>query len=234
MVFPRWRPMWRRSWLVWVCCPVLLLAAVWPATAQDPPPLPEQPFDGWVRIFDTRSLDGWEASENPGTWTVQNGLLVGRGGRSHLFFKRARCVDCEFKAEARINPGGNSGMYFRAQFEPGFPRGYEAQICSGEDPRKTGSLWGLVDVREALVRDGEWFTQHVRVEGNRIVIRLNGRVVVDTVDSNNTYASGYLALQVLDARTLVEFKNVLMRSLPWASSESLDRLGRERTKGERR
>jgi hypothetical protein len=233
MLVTRSTPTWRQAMIV-AAGGLLLLLATWPAYSQDPPPLPELPFDGWIRIFNSRSLDGWEAPDNPGTWSVQQGLLVGHGPRSHLFFKRARCVDCEFKAEIRINAGGNSGMYFRAQFAPGLPQGYEAQICNGADARKTGSLWGFADVRERLVGDGEWFTQQVMVSGNRIVIQVNHRVVVDTVDAARTYESGYLALQALDEGTVVEFKNVLMRPLPWASADPRGRMRRPWPEGERR
>ena len=33
--------------------------------------------DGWQSLFDGKSLDGWKASETPGTFSVKDGLLVG-------------------------------------------------------------------------------------------------------------------------------------------------------------
>jgi len=41
---------------------------------------------GWQLLFDGKSLDGWKASENPGTFAVHNGLLIVYGKRSHLFY----------------------------------------------------------------------------------------------------------------------------------------------------
>ena len=32
--------------------------------------------DGWVSIFDGKTLDGWKASENPATFRVENGTIV--------------------------------------------------------------------------------------------------------------------------------------------------------------
>ena len=95
--------------------------------------------EGWVRMFDGKSLAGWKAAERPENWSVEDGVIVGRGERSHLFYMTRQCRDCEFKADVKINDGGNSGMYFRVGFEPGWPKGYEAQVNSTHtDPRRTG------------------------------------------------------------------------------------------------
>src|SRR5688572_28393749 len=79
----------------------------------------------WVKMFDGKTLDGWKANEEPQNWTVEDGAIVGRGGRSHLFWMKEECENCEFKATVKINKGGNSGMYFRAAFGEGWPKGYE-------------------------------------------------------------------------------------------------------------
>ncbi|MBX5495316.1 MAG: DUF1080 domain-containing protein, partial [Bryobacteraceae bacterium] len=41
---------------------------------------------GWTKMFDGKTLNGWKASERPETWTVEDGAIVGRGERSHLFY----------------------------------------------------------------------------------------------------------------------------------------------------
>ncbi|MCU0226977.1 MAG: DUF1080 domain-containing protein, partial [Bryobacterales bacterium] len=98
--------------------------------------------DGWIRIFNGKNLDGWEANEKPENWTVENGILVGRGTRSHLFYKQREFKNLHFKATIKLNNKGNSGMYFRAEFGTGWPKGYEAQVeNSSGDPKKTGSLY---------------------------------------------------------------------------------------------
>ena len=39
----------------------------------------------WVQLFNGKDLDGWKIhSDKPGTWKVENGLLVGRDGPSYL------------------------------------------------------------------------------------------------------------------------------------------------------
>ncbi len=192
----------RLGWMVvvaWAAC------VPWTALADEP---------GWIRLFDGRTLNGWKAYERPENWTVENGAIVGRGARSHLFYIKRKFKDFEFKAEVMINPGGNSGMYFRAQLGPGWPKGYEAQVNNTHrDPRKTGSLYGFVDVRRQLVEDNKWFTQHVIVRGNHIIIKVNGQVVVDFVDKNNTYTEGYIALQQHDPGSVVRYRNIMVKPL---------------------
>jgi hypothetical protein len=171
--------------------------------------------DEWKPMFDGSTLDGWKANERPESWTVKNGVITGDGPASHLFWMKEKCVNCEFKAEVKINHGGNSGMYFRTAFGPGFPRGYEAQVDNTHsDPVRTGSLYNFVKVFEQLIPDDTWWTQHIIVEGNHIQIFINDKKTVDFTDEKNTFTDGYLALQQHNAGSVVEFKNLMMRHLP--------------------
>jgi hypothetical protein len=170
---------------------------------------------GWKKIFDGKTLNGWKANEKPENWKVENGAIVGRGERSHLFYMDAMCENCEFKATVKLSKGGNSGMYFRARFMEGWPEGYEAQVNnSSPDPRRTGSLYAIEDVKEQLVPDDTWWTQHVIANGNHITIKVNDKVVVDYVDEKNRYAKGYLALQQHDPSSVVMYKDIMMKELP--------------------
>lgn len=40
--------------------------------------------DGWVNLFDGKTLTGWEASEHPATFSVADGAIVVQGDRAHL------------------------------------------------------------------------------------------------------------------------------------------------------
>jgi hypothetical protein len=169
----------------------------------------------WVKMFDGKTLDGWKANEEPQNWTVEDGAIVGRGGRSHLFWMKEECENCEFKATVKINKGGNSGMYFRAAFGEGWPKGYEAQVnTSHKDPVKTGSLYNIVKNLEKLVPEETWFTQHIIADGKHITIKVNDKVVVDHQEDQNQYTKGYLALQQHDPGTVVMYKDLMFRKLP--------------------
>ena len=153
-------------------------------------------------------------------WRAQDGLLVGSGPHSHLFSERGDYVNFRYRVEAIINDKGNSGQYFRTQFGPDFPKGYEAQINATHTDRiRTGSLY-FPKIKELLVLDdaphkpNEWFTQEVIAEGNHIIIKVNGKTTVDWKDPENRFQKGHFALQGHDPGTVVKFKKIEVKELP--------------------
>ncbi|UCF16694.1 MAG: DUF1080 domain-containing protein, partial [Phycisphaerales bacterium] len=42
--------------------------------------------NGWVSLFDGKTLNGWKASENADSFSVRNGVIVASGPPSHLFY----------------------------------------------------------------------------------------------------------------------------------------------------
>lgn len=180
--------------------------------ADQPGPTPGK--DGWISMFDGKTLEGWKAGDNPDSWKVVDGAITGDGERSHLFWMVRECDNCEFRAEVRLNHSGNSGMYVRAAFGPGFPRGYEAQVeNTSPDPQRTGSLYGMSKVLDQLIQDDTWWTQQVICHGNHIMITVNDKVVTDYLDQKNTYTKGYLALQQHNKGSVVQYRNLMMRPL---------------------
>ena len=190
---------------------------------------------GWVQLFNGKNLTGWKTHpKNPGRWRVENGILIGDGKDvSHLFSVRGDYQDFEFRIEAKINDQGNSGQLFRAEFVPGYPPGYEAQINSNSsiDPVRTGSLYPAFDpalgsderakiiVTDQLHKPDEWFTQVVTIRGNHIVIKVNGKTTVDFVDKKGTYSKGHVALQIHGANpgqpeTVLHVRKAEIRELP--------------------
>jgi hypothetical protein len=189
---------------------------------------------GWVELFNGKDLTGWKTHpRDRAKWGVEDGILVGRGhDAGHLFTVRGDYANIDYVIEAKINDGGNSGQYFRAQFGPSYPKGYEAQINSTfrGDPVKTGSLYPAFNPRltpaerkqiivtDMLVKPDEWFTQEVIADGNHIIIKVNGKTTVDFVDRNNSYTKGHLALQHHGASggidTVVQFRKIRVKELP--------------------
>ena len=109
---------------------------------------------GWVELFDGKSLAGWKASENKGSWKVSEGRLAADGGRSHLFYdgpaNQAMFRNFELEVEALARPRCNSGVYFHTAYqESGFPvQGFEIQINNHGTGR--GRLPGAQEDRLAL------------------------------------------------------------------------------------
>ena len=181
----------------------------------------------WVKLFNGKDLSGWEVyPSGTGQWVVQSGAIVGTGPASHLFTKRADYTDFHVRAECWISDKGNSGLYFRTKFGPGFPKGYEAQInATHTDKIRTGSLYPsfnpskedrqkIVVLNDAPHKPDEWFTQEVTAVGNHIIIKVNGKKTVDFVDPQNTYTKGHFALQQHDPKTVVKFRKIEYKELP--------------------
>jgi serine/threonine protein kinase len=176
--------------------------------------------DGFLQLFNGNDLTGWKTHpKQPNNWKVEDGILIGSGPMSHLFSERGDYENFHFLVEAMISDRGNSGQYFRAQFGPGFPAGYEAQINSTHpDPKKTGSLYGIANVTEQLHKPNEWFTQEVIAQGDHIVIKVNDKTVVDKHDSR--YKKGHFVLQQHDSATVVKFRKIEVKELPGGAASS--------------
>jgi len=185
--------------------------------------------EGWLSLFDGRSMDGWKtATENPDTWKIEDGALVCHGPRCHLFYvgDAAPFQNFHFKAEVMTTPGSNSGIYFHTKYQDvGWPRqGYEAQVnLTHKDPKKSGSLYGVVNVTDPPAKDNQWHTQEVLVEGKRIVIKINGQTMVDYTeppekepgaDFRRVLEGGTFALQGHDPGSKVFFRNIRVKKLP--------------------
>ncbi len=186
--------------------------------------------DGWVSLFDGKTLNGWKASDAPGTFSVKDGRIVVHGPRSHLFYdgpvKNHDFTNFEWKADVMTTPGSNSGMYFHTVFqETGWPRkGYEVQVNNSHtDPKRTGGLYGIEDNYEAPAKDNEWFTQHVIVQGKRVIVKVNDKVLVDYTEPDNVerpadmaerkLSSGTFALQGHDPKSIVYYRNIQVKPL---------------------
>jgi hypothetical protein len=185
--------------------------------------------EGFVELFDGTSLTGWKAGENDASWKAVDGAIICRGPRSHLFYmgtdpaKPAEFKNFHLKAEVLTKPKANSGIYFHTRYQQeGWPsQGHEAQVnnTSG-DPVRTGSLYNVVKNLEAPAKDNEWFTEEVIVDGNRIVIKVNGKTIVDHVEDTaavkdgRKLSSGTFALQAHDPGSEAHYRSIRVKRLP--------------------
>jgi len=191
----------------------------------------------WVSLFDGKTLAGWEANENKDTFSVQDGMIVAQGPRSHLFYVGPVAdhdfTNFELKAEVKTAPKANSGIYFHTTFqEAGWPRkGYEVQINnthlgsgSWRELKKTGSLYAVRNIFKSPVKDNEWFTMHVKVQSRHIQIKLNELLVVDYIEpeepirrgehTGSVLSHGTFCLQGHDPESKVCFRHIRVKVLP--------------------
>ena len=185
----------------------------------------------WISLFNGISLADWKASENPSTFSVEKGMIAVHGPRAHLFYEGLvmdhNFKNFEFKASVMTTPGSNSGIFIHTAYqETGWPsKGYEVQVNNSHtDWRRTGSLYGVDDVKEVYVKDNEWYTEYIKVEGKRVTVMINDKTVVDYTEPEGVekladrkekhLSSGTFALQGHDPASKVYYKDIMVRPLP--------------------
>ena len=183
---------------------------------------------GFVSLFDGKTLAGWKASENTGSWSVQDGEIVCHGPRSHLFYvgadesKPEQFRNFHLRAEVLTRPVANSGIFFHTEFQPeGWPtRGYEVQVNnSQQDPVRTGSLYNVVKNFTPPAKDDTWFTLDVVVNGKSVGVAVDGRVLYEFVEPEGVTGSrklsqGTFALQAHDPGSEVHYRSIRVKRLP--------------------
>ena len=211
--------------------------------------LSAQEEDGFVSIFNGESTHNWTAStENKGSFMVKDGSLICKGGRAHIFYtpkgQETSFKNFELKLKVMTTANSNSGVYFHTKYQKkGWPDlGFEAQVNSTHgDPRKTGSLYGVVNIfapkdvepyavkvgknREVFVyrdaapsKDNEWFDYHIIVQDNRIILKVNGETTVDWTQPEDWTKSrrigeGTVGLQAHDPKSVTHYKDIKLKIL---------------------
>jgi hypothetical protein len=190
--------------------------------------------EGWTALFDGKTLEGWKASDDPASFTVEKGQIVvnAKGGQpSHLFYvgpvQNHEFKNFELKLDIMTMPGANSGVYIHTQYQPtGWPsKGYEVQVNNSHtDPKRTGGLYNVQDVFEPPAKDNEWFTMDIKVEGKHVTVRVNDKQLVDYTEpagvqrpaeqAGRVLSSGTFALQAHDPKSTVYYKNIMVKPLP--------------------
>ena len=187
--------------------------------------------EGFVSLFDGRSLDGWTLLGKKGEgYGVKNGVLFcTEDGGGNLLSKKTYS-DFVFRFEFRLPPGGNNGIAIRAPFQSGSLayKGMEVQVLDDtaekyaklEPGQYNGSVYKVIRAQRGALRPvGEWNRDEIR--HGRIV--LNGVVIVDadldSIDDPKVLKahpgikneSGHIGF--LGHNDFVEFRNIRMKEL---------------------
>ncbi|GEM_PF-148427 len=167
----------------------------------------------WVDLFNGRDLTGWFA-KGAATWSVEDGVLVGRDGVGHLYSDGVY-TDFELRGKVWIKTKGNSGFYFRASppkdNPDSWPDGYEAQVDNNDPKNFTGSLYARAWPDKLITREEEWFDYNIRCVGDHITIAINGQTMLET--DQHDYASGHIALQGHNPGSEVRWRDIQIRPL---------------------
>lgn len=200
--------------------------------------------EGWRRLFDGKSLDGWKHVGH-GRMVLEDGLMRTEKGMGLLWYTREKLGDCTirvvYKTTARSS---NSGVFIRIADKPkdewyAVHHGYEIQICDGADEfHRTGAIYSLSKATASPTKVGEWNTMDITLQGQRVIVALNGVKVQDFDPTTATVPprkkdyepergprpeSGYFGLQNHDDAGRggqVYFKEVSVRPLNAATGSS--------------
>ncbi len=146
---------------------------------------------GWRLLFDGKSTAGWRAygaDTMPTGWQAVDGSLT-RVSRAADIITKEQFGDFELALDWKLEPGGNSGLFYRAveglewiyMGAPEYQLLDDAGHNDGKNPlTSAGSLWGLYAVPRGVVKPGgEWNTTRVIARGTHVEHWLNGQKVVE-------------------------------------------------------
>jgi hypothetical protein len=160
-----------------------------------------QSGDGWVQLFDGKTVPALQSVGPTANWRVENGELVvdklnADKGTNHLVTKdkyKDFQVHLEFWADEKVN----SGVFIRCQegTRPGAKSCYEVNIFDGrKDPTYgTGSIVYFAEVNPMPKAAGKWNTMEITAKGREITVRLNGQQTVKL--HNAMFEEGPFTLQ---------------------------------------
>jgi Domain of Unknown Function (DUF1080) len=179
--------------------------------------------EGYVSLFDGKTLDGWEQRSGKAEYRVEDGVIIGKTvldtGNSFLCTKK-KYGDFVLEFEFKVAPDMNSGVQFRSEFYTkettveinGKPRKFPADRVFGYqfeiDPSPRAFTGGVYDEARrgwlADLKDNEaarkafmnelWNGARIECRGDSIKTWINGVLAADLKDSMTK--EGIIALQV--------------------------------------
>lgn len=179
--------------------------------------------EGFRPLFDGKSLDGWNISENKDSFKIEDGAIVAHGPRAHAFYagevNGAKFKNFELRLEVMTRKNANGGVFFHTEYqEKGWPaKGYEIQVNNTQsDWRKTGGLYAVVDNKEPF-EDDKWMEMVIRVENGVITSTVDGKKIVEYKSEGEKSKllpeGGAIALQAHDPGSKVHYRNIRIKPL---------------------
>ncbi len=149
----------------------------------------EEKAQGFVSLFDGTNLDQWTGNKTG--YVVKDGVVEvnpQNGGGGNLYTKE-EFGNFIYRFEFQLTPGANNGIGIRAPLEGDAAYvGMEIQILDNEDPKYKdlhayqyhGSVYGVIPAKRGFLRPtGEWNTEEIVANGNKIKVTLNGTVILE-------------------------------------------------------
>ena len=173
--------------------------------------------EGWVPLFDGKTLDGWKVNGGSASYKVEDGAIVGTTveGSPNTFLCKGDFEDFVLELEVKCDPALNSGVqvrshvYGKGDADPknrqraGVVYGPQCEVARKEtgtagrfyDEGRRGH-W-LAEIKPEAkddFRDDGWNLYRIVVQGNRYRSWINGIAASDFIDDVDK--SGFVGLQV--------------------------------------
>jgi hypothetical protein len=189
--------------------PLLLILTAYAVVGQQNSLPPKEAAEGWILLFDGETTFGW-TSEGGSQWSVGNGALTASGEAGYLR-SNSPFADYVLRIDYRAPADENSGVFLRSA-KSGQPHvtGYELQIYGKHPEYPTGSLVNHIKGTKVNPASGQWHTYEVTAQGDRFIVKLDGKSVLDGRDSKSR--SGHIGLQYNKGKP-IEFRNIKLKPL---------------------
>ena len=181
-----------------------------------------------VSLFNGKDLTGWElfgsmrvSVDNEGNLVTQNGEDLQYGYLGTLEYYKDFDLTVEFKQESN----GNSGLFFHSfvhgGYESNIVNGWQCEVApKGNDTGGIYESYGrgwlvqIPDEKEDILKEGEWNTLRLRVEGNKVQTWLNGEPMIEIDDELIGSKTGRIMLQIHDGNNItVKWRNFNLTTL---------------------
>ena len=195
------------------------------------PDIPVKP-DGWVPLFDGKTLAGWEG--NTAVWRAEDGAIKGgsmSGNPRNEFLVTTRPYkDFVFELEYQlVGTEGfvNGGVQFRSARKPPTEMiGYQADLGSGYtgclyDESRRGILVRLApEPTKKLEGTPGWTKLQIRCLGSRIQLFYNGQCTADYTETKPGIPDeGIFGLQIHGGnKAVVSYRNIRIQELSPATA----------------
>ena len=181
-----------------------------------------------VSLFNGKDLTGWElfgsmrvSVDNEGNLVTQNGEDLQYGYLGTREYYKDFDLTVEFKQESN----GNSGLFFHSFVHGGYEsnvvNGWQCEVApKGNDTGGIYESYGrgwlvqIPDEKEDIIKEGEWNTLRLRVEGNKVQTWLNGEAMIEIDDELIGSKTGRIMLQIHDGNNItVKWRNFNLTTL---------------------
>ena len=179
--------------------------------------------EGFVSLFDGKTLDGWKINQAPETFAVEDGAIRANGDCSHLFYEGkvngAKFKNFELRLDVMTRANSNGGFFIHTVYkEKGWPSGYEIQVNNTQkDPQKSGGLYNTVKNLTPF-EDDKWMKYVITVKDGMVIVTVDDKELVNYKTEAGTSKllpdGGTFAIQAHDKGSTTFYKNIRIKVLP--------------------